>query len=151
MLDYRTYAEHRSVYNTPPVFAVHVLMLVTRWLRDEVGGLDEMARRNREKASLLYEAIDASEGFYRGHARPAARSLMNVTFRLPTPELERAFLDAAGAEGLVELRGHRSVGGVRASIYNAMPIEGVRALRAFMDAFRRRSPAGGAGAETKGG
>jgi phosphoserine aminotransferase len=135
MLDYRTHVEHGSRFNTPPVFAIYVLGLVTRWLRDVVGGLEKMASLNREKAELLYEAIDGSDGFYLGHAAREARSLMNVTFRLPTEELERAFADRAAAEGLVELAGHRSVGGIRASIYNAMPAEGVRALRAFMDAF----------------
>lgn len=139
MLDYRTHVENRSLYNTPPTFAVYVLVLVTRWLRDEIGGLEEMARRNREKAEDLYEGIDTSHGFYRGHALPEARSLMNVTFRLPTEELETAFLAEAAASDLVELKGHRSVGGIRASIYNAMPPEGVRALRAFMDDFRGRN------------
>mgnify|MGYP005840154981 CR=1 FL=1 len=138
MLDYRTHVEHRSLYNTPPTFAIYVFLLVTRWLRDEVGGLERMHARNREKAALLYEAIDASEGFYRGHAAPPARSLMNVTFRLPREELERGFLAEAAEHGLLELAGHRSVGGVRASIYNAMPLEGVRALRDFMDDFRAR-------------
>jgi phosphoserine aminotransferase len=136
MLDYRTYAEHRSLYNTPPVFAIDVLMLVTRWIRDEVGGLDKMHERNGEKAALLYEAIDTSDGFYRGHARAEARSLMNVTFRLPDETLDAAFVSEAAANGLLELKGHRSVGGIRASIYNAMPLEGVRTLRAFMDYFR---------------
>lgn len=138
MLDYRTHVENRSLYNTPPAFAIYVLMLVTRWIRDEVGGLDEMHERNREKATLLYEAIDASEGFYRGHAAPQARSLMNVTWRLPSEELEKEFIAEARTQDLHELKGHRSVGGVRASIYNAMPLEGVRALRAFMDEFRSR-------------
>jgi len=138
MLDYRTYAETGSLYNTPPVFAIYVLMLVTRWLRDEVGGLAAMHDRNRAKAAVLYEAIDASEGFYRGHAAPEARSLMNVTWRLPSEDLERAFVEEAGDRGLLELKGHRSVGGIRASIYNAMPVEGVLALRAFMDDFRAR-------------
>jgi phosphoserine aminotransferase len=136
MLDYRTYAEHRSLYNTPPVFAIDVLMLVTRWIRDEVGGLDKMHERNGEKAALVYEAIDTSDGFYRGHARAEARSLMNVTFRLPDETLDAAFVSEAAANGLLELKGHRSVGGIRASIYNAMPLEGVRTLRAFMDYFR---------------
>ncbi|MFB3737487.1 MAG: 3-phosphoserine/phosphohydroxythreonine transaminase [Candidatus Velamenicoccus archaeovorus] len=136
MLDYRTYARSGSRYNTPPVFAIYVLMLVTRWLRDAVGGLEAMHARNRDKAALLYEAIDGSDGFYRGHAAPEARSLMNVTFRLPTEELEQRFVRAAAEQGLIELKGHRSVGGIRASIYNAMPLEGVEALRAFMDAFR---------------
>jgi phosphoserine aminotransferase len=137
LLDYRTYAEHGSLYNTPPVFAIYVLALVTRWLRHEVGGLEAQAARNREKAALLYERIDASDGFYRGHAAPDARSLMNVTWRLPSPELDARFVAEAAAEGLVELKGHRSVGGIRASIYNAMPLEGVRALASFMDAFAR--------------
>jgi phosphoserine aminotransferase len=138
MLDYRTHVEHRSLYNTPPVFAIYVLMLVTRWLREEVGGLAAMRERDREKSALLYEAIDASGGFYRGHAAPEARSVMNVTWRLPDEDLEKAFVAEAKDQGLLELKGHRSVGGVRASIYNAMPLEGVRALRAFMDDFRAR-------------
>jgi phosphoserine aminotransferase len=136
MLDYRTHAEDRSLYNTPPVFPIYVLTLVTRWLRDEIGGLEAMHAVNREKAALLYEAIDASAGFYRGHTTPEARSLMNVTWRLPSEDLEKAFAAEAATRGMLELKGHRSVGGIRASIYNAMPIEGVRALRAFMDAFR---------------
>ncbi len=135
MLDYRTYIEHRSMYNTPPTFAVYVFLLVTRWLREDVGGLEAMAERNERKASLLYEAIDRSDGFYRGHAAPGARSRMNVTWRLADAGLERRFLDEARANGLVELAGHRSVGGIRASIYNAMPLEGVRALQSFMDGF----------------
>ena len=135
ILDYRTYTEHGSLYNTPPVFAIYVLMLVTRWLRDEVGGLAEQLRINRDKAGLLYEAIDESVGFYRGHAVPASRSLMNVTWRLPTEELDRTFVAEAEAAGMIELRGHRSVGGIRASIYNAMPLEGVRQLAAFMRTF----------------
>jgi phosphoserine aminotransferase len=139
MLDYRTHAEHRSLSNTPPVFAIDVLLLVTRWLRDEVGGLDKMAERNREKAALVYEAIDGSGGLYRGHAAPRARSFMNVTFRLPSPELEAAFLAEAAGRGLVELKGHRSVGGVRASIYNAMPLEGIRALVECMNECRARA------------
>ncbi len=120
------------------MFAIYVLMLVTRWLRDEVGGLAVMHDRNRAKAAVLYEAIDESEGFYRGHARPEARSLMNVTWRLPSEDLETAFVEEARDRGLLELKGHRSVGGIRASIYNAMPVEGVLALRAFMDDFRAR-------------
>jgi phosphoserine aminotransferase len=138
MLDYRTHAEHRSLYNTPPTFAIYVFMLVTRWLRDDVGGLGEMRRRNVEKAGVLYEAIDTSEGFYRGHAAVEARSLMNVTWRLPNEDLEKAFVTQAKEIGLQELKGHRSVGGIRASIYNAMPLEGVLALRAVMDGFRAR-------------
>jgi phosphoserine aminotransferase len=138
MLDYRTYAEHRSLYNTPPVFAIYFLLLVTRWLRDDVGGLDAMAARNREKAALLYDVIDSMPETYQGHADAGSRSLMNVTFRVPTDELESRFLDEAGRLGLRELRGHRSVGGIRASIYNAMPIDGVERLATFMKNFRAR-------------
>ena len=139
MLDYRTYAEHGSLYNTPPVFAIFVLALVIRWLRDEAGGLAAQHERNRAKAALLYGRIDASGGFYRGHAVADSRSLMNVTWRLPSEDLEARFVSEAAAEGLVELKGHRSVGGIRASIYNAMPIEGVQALGGFMDEFVRRN------------
>jgi len=139
MLDYRTFADNRSLYNTPPAFAIYVLMLVTRWLRVEVGGLEDMHARNLEKSALLYSIIDDSDGFYRGHADPAFRSTMNVTWRLPSEDLEKRFVDEAKAAGMLELKGHRSVGGCRASIYNAMPIEGVRALRAFMQDFASRS------------
>lgn len=138
MLDYRLQAENRSLYNTPPVFAIYMVMLVTRWLRDTIGGLERMEQINREKASLLYEVIDLSGGFYRGHAHPEHRSMMNVTWRLPSEELEKEFLEEAETQQLYELKGHRSVGGCRASIYNAMPLEGVRALREFMLDFWRR-------------
>ena len=111
--------------------------LVLEWLKG-VGGLAGIAKRNEAKAALVYEAIDGSGGFYRGHARPESRSRMNVTFRLPSEELEKAFLKEGQAEGLDGLKGHRSVGGLRASIYNACPIESVRALADFMSAFRKR-------------
>lgn len=135
MLDYRTYVSSGSMHNTPPVFAIYVLMLVTRWLRDEVGGLGEQHRANQEKAGLVYDAIDGSEGFYRGHAERRSRSLMNVTWRLPSEDLERRFVAGAAERGLAELKGHRSVGGIRASLYNAMPLAGAQALADFMDAF----------------
>jgi len=138
LLDYRTFAQHGSLYNTPPVFSIYVLLLVTRWLRDEVGGLEVQRTVNREKAGLLYDAIDASDGFYRGHARPEGRSLMNVTWRLPSEELDRAFVAEAAGRGMVELKGHRSVGGIRASLYNAMPLEGARTLAGFMAEFAAR-------------
>ena len=143
VLDYRTYVEHSSMYNTPPVFAIYVLMLVTRWLTHEVGGLEKQLEHNREKASLVYDAIDGSDGFYRGHAEANSRSLMNVTWRLPTEELERRFVQEAAAAHLVELKGHRSVGGIRASLYNAMSLAGVQALADFMWAFAdaERTPA----------
>jgi phosphoserine aminotransferase len=135
MLDYRTYVESGSLHNTPPVFAIWVLKLVTRWLIDEVGGLDKQLELNATKAALVYDEIDASGGFFRGHADPGSRSLMNVTFRLPTEELDRAFVAGAAAEGMIELRGHRSVGGIRASLYNAMPQAGARTLADFMRSF----------------
>lgn len=142
MLDYRVQVKNKSLYNTPPVFAVYITMLVTRWLLDEIGGLDNMAAINRQKAHLLYDAIDRSDGFYRGHAQPDSRSLMNVTWRLPTEELEKEFVKQAQARGLYELKGHRSVGGLRASIYNAMPVDGVQALCDFMIEFQKQ-PANG--------
>ena len=135
VMDYRTYVENRSMYNTPPVFAIYVLMLVTRWLKDEVGGLEKQLEHNREKASVVYDAIDGSDGFYRGHAEPGSRSLMNLTWRLPSEDLERRFVQEAAALGLVELKGHRSVGGIRASLYNAMPLAGAEALVDFMRTF----------------
>jgi phosphoserine aminotransferase len=137
LLDYRLMAESRSLYNTPPTFAIYVVGLVLEWLRER-GGLAVMAERNEAKAALVYGAIDRSDGFYRGHAQPASRSRMNVTFRLPDAASEKAFLQQAQAEGFDGLKGHRSVGGVRASIYNACPHESVAALADFMSEFRRR-------------
>ena len=137
MLDYRTYAKNGSRPNTPPVFAVYVLGLVCQWLRDSMGGLAAMNRHNAAKAKLLYDVLDASGGFYAGHARPECRSDMNVTFRLPDETLEKAFLKAATERQLVDLKGHRSVGGIRASIYNAMPLSGVESLRDYMLEFQR--------------
>ena len=135
MLDYRIHAQNNSMYNTPPVFAIYLLQLVTDWLRNEIGGLQKMAELNARKAGLLYAAIDACAGFYRGHARADSRSQMNVTFRMPSEQLERDFLAQAAARGLQSLEGHRSVGGVRASLYNAMPLAGAQALRDFMVEF----------------
>jgi phosphoserine aminotransferase len=146
MLDYRTYVKEGSRPNTPPVFAVYILGLVCRWIRDEMGGLAGMARHNAAKARILYDMLDGSGGFYAGHARPDCRSDMNVTFRLPDETLEKQFTTAATAQGLVDLKGHRSVGGIRASIYNAMPLAGVEALRDHMLAFMEASAAARAGA-----
>jgi len=143
MLDYRTYVANGSRPNTPPVFAIYILGLVCRWLRDEMGGLEGMARHNAAKAKLLYDVLDSSGGFYAGHARPECRSAMNVTFRLRDPALERDFLAAAAARGLVELKGHRSVGGIRASIYNAMPLAGVESLRDQMLEFMNSAASAG--------
>ncbi len=135
LLRYDTFVDSRSLHNTPPVFAIYCVALVTAWIRD-AGGLDEMARRNERKARALYEAIDGSS-FYRGTAEPASRSRMNVTFRLPTPELDARFVREAADAGLAGLKGHRSVGGQRASIYNAFPEAGVAALVDFMREFER--------------
>ncbi len=138
MLDYRLMAEKESLYNTPPTFAVYVLGVVAKWLLD-VGGLSEMQRRNEEKAALLYAAIDGSNGYYQGHAGPDSRSLMNVTYRLPSEELDKKFVKEATAAGLDGLKGYRTVGGIRASLYNAFPREGVEALVSFMQEFQRKN------------
>jgi phosphoserine aminotransferase len=133
MLSYAVHAENNSLYNTPPAFAVYALGLVMKWLIAQ-GGLPAIAVRNQRKAAKLYDEIDRT-GFYRGTADKGSRSLMNVTFRLLTEDLERQFVKEATAAGLDGLKGHRSVGGVRASIYNAFPEEGVDDLVAFMRAF----------------
>lgn len=137
LLDYRLMAEHDSLYNTPSTFTIYIIALSTQWLRDEMGGLEKVADHNREKAMLIYDVIDSSGGYYRGHAQPESRSLMNIAFRLPDEELEKRFIAQATAAGLDGLKGHRSVGGCRASIYNAMPREGCAALRDFMLAFQK--------------
>lgn len=134
MLDYAAQAEHDSCYNTCPTFGIYVVGLVARWLERQ-GGLGAIAERNARKAAKVYAAIDAAPDLYRGHARPEARSTMNVTFRLPDAETERHFLAGAEARGLVGLRGHRSVGGVRASLYNALPEAAVDALVDWMREF----------------
>jgi len=135
-LDYRVHVENKSLYNTPNTWGIYIISLVCKWLRGK-GGLAGMERENEEKAQLLYDAIDATE-FYRGHADADSRSIMNVTFRLPTEELEKQFSTEATAQGLDGLKGHRSVGGIRASIYNAFPKEGVAALVSFMNEFERK-------------
>ena len=139
MLDYKLLAGGKSLFNTPPTFGIYMVKLVTDWLLTEIGGLEKMAKINREKVQLLYDAVDRSAGFYEVHAQPGSRSTMNVAFRLADPALEGPFLDQAAGRGLCELKGHRSVGGCRASIYNAMPTEGVRALRDFMLEFRDKN------------
>ena len=136
MLDYRTHVENNSLYNTPNTWGIYILNLVCRWMKER-GGLAEIGRANEEKAQLLYDTIDATE-FYRGHAAREARSIMNVTFRLPSEELEKRFTTEATAAGLDGLKGHRSVGGIRASIYNAFPREGVESLVEFMREFERK-------------
>ena len=135
ILDYREHARAGSMLNTPATFNWYLAGLVFRWMLDE-GGVEEFARRNSEKAALLYSAIDGSSGFYRNDVAPRVRSRMNVPFHLHDPALNAVFLSEAKEAGLIGLKGHRALGGMRASIYNAMPMEGVRALTAFMDRFR---------------
>jgi len=135
MLDYRTHVENNSLYNTPNTWGIYILNLVCEWAREQ-GGLASIHQRNEEKARRIYDTIDATD-FYRGHAAPDARSIMNVTFRLPSEDLEKKFASEATAAGLDGLKGHRSVGGIRASIYNAFPPEGVDALTQFMRDFER--------------
>ena len=133
MLQYRTHAAERSLYNTPPTFGIYVMGEVFKWIQSR-GGLAAMAEHNAAKAKLLYDYIDGSE-FFRGTAQPDSRSLMNVCFRAPTEELESRFVSEATRRGLDGLKGHRSVGGMRASIYNACPRAAVEALVAFMKEF----------------
>jgi phosphoserine aminotransferase len=137
-LDYRAIADAGSMLNTPNTWGIYLVSLVCDWLREQ-GGVDGIASRNLEKARILYEAIDSSDGFYEGYASREARSLMNVTFRLPTSELDAKFAVEAETAGLSGLKGHRSLGGIRASIYNAFPREGVDALIDLMSDFAQRN------------
>ncbi|QDV65693.1 3-phosphoserine/phosphohydroxythreonine transaminase [Crateriforma conspicua] len=136
-LNYNNHAEADSEWNTPPTFAIYVLGKIAKWLRDDIGGLDAMLQQNQEKSQTLYQVIDQSNGFYRGHAQTEARSLMNVTFNLPNDDLQASFIAEAAKHDLTALKGHRSVGGIRASIYNAMPVEGVNTLANFMKDFAK--------------
>ncbi|MFO0958664.1 MAG: 3-phosphoserine/phosphohydroxythreonine transaminase [Isosphaeraceae bacterium] len=138
MLRYATHAKNNSLYNTPPSFGVYVVDLVLQWI-DKLGGVAAMGERNARKAELLYNAIDASGGFYKGHAEAGSRSQMNVTFRLPDEAREKAFLAEAQKANMVGLAGHRSVGGIRASIYNAMGEEACRTLATLMADFAARN------------
>ena len=139
MLNYPVLAENKSLLNTPPTFAIYMVKLVTDWVLNTIGGMDKMCEINRRKANMLYDAIDGSGGFFLPHAEKASRSMMNVPFKLADTSLEDAFLKGAAACGLVELKGHRSVGGFRASIYNAMPEAGVAALREYMLDFAKKN------------
>ena len=138
LMDYRTFADADSMPNTPNTWGIYMIGLVCDWLQEQ-GGLEGIAQKNREKSELLYHAIDMSDGFYAGHVRRNARSRMNVTFRLANEELEERFCAEAEARGMIGLRGHRTVGGIRASIYNAMPLLGVEALVNFMKDFSSRN------------
>jgi phosphoserine aminotransferase len=137
-LSYRTHAENNSLYNTPPVFAIWALKLVLEHMKRN-GGLEATAERNERKAKIVYDAIEASSGFYRCPVDPACRSNMNLVFRLGSEDLEKKFIAEADAAGMIGLKGHRSVGGCRASLYNAMPVEGAEALAAFMKEFARKN------------
>ncbi|MGD2127435.1 MAG: 3-phosphoserine/phosphohydroxythreonine transaminase [Desulfobacteraceae bacterium] len=137
MLKYTTFSEKNSLFNTPACFVIYTIDLVLKWLEETIGGLEEMARINKEKGKIIYDFIDRSE-FYRGTTAEDSRSLMNVTFRLPTEELEARFVAEALKEGLGGLKGHRSVGGCRASIYNATGVDAVKSLVEFMAEFEKR-------------
>jgi phosphoserine aminotransferase len=137
MLDYRTHVKDKSLHNTPNTWGIYILNLVCKWLKEK-GGLAGMQQENEAKAQLLYDAIDGTD-FYRGHADLDSRSLMNVTFRLPSEDLEKKFANEATAAKLDGLKGHRSVGGIRASIYNAFPRAGCEALVEFMKEFERKN------------
>ncbi|MFW6212897.1 MAG: 3-phosphoserine/phosphohydroxythreonine transaminase [Spirochaetota bacterium] len=136
-LDYKTHADKESLYNTPPVFCIYALSLVLNWITSQ-GGLDAIARSNEEKAALLYGTIDSSPDFFKCPVSNQFRSKMNVVFRLPSEELEQTFVAEAKGRGMVGLKGHRSVGGIRASIYNAVPKESVETLVNFMEEFKKK-------------
>ena len=138
MLNYKTHVENDSMYNTPNTFGIYIIDLVAKYL-DKLGGLDKVYEVNKSKAKLIYDAIDSSGGFYKGHAQPDSRSLMNLTWRLPSEELEKKFNSEATKLGFDGLKGHRSVGGLRASIYNAFPIKGVEELVKFMKEFQSKN------------
>ncbi|MHA2359200.1 MAG: 3-phosphoserine/phosphohydroxythreonine transaminase [Candidatus Thorarchaeota archaeon] len=135
MQKWKTQAEKGSMFNTPPVFPIYICKLSLEYLKD-IGGVPKMEKMNLEKAKILYDVIDGSDGFYKGHARADSRSLMNVTFTMPSSELEQKCVEGGTAIGLVGLKGHRSVGGMRASIYNAMPLEGVKSLAEYLKQFQ---------------
>lgn len=138
MLRYDTHVKNNSLYNTPPSISIFLMNLVLKWIKGQ-GGLEALERKNIEKTGLIYEAIDASGGFYKGFAREGSRSTMNVTFRMENEELEKRFVKASEQAGFVGLKGHRSVGGLRASVYNAVPYESCKALAEFMADFQRRN------------
>ena len=138
MLKYTTFSSSNSLYNTPPCFSIYVIQLVLKWLEETIGGLEKIEEINKKKALLLYDTFD-SGGFYKGTAEKESRSMMNVTFRLPNEELEGKFIQEATKNGLGGLKGHRSVGGCRASIYNATTLDAVKALTGFMKDFEKKN------------
>lgn len=138
MLSYKTHAKEKSMYNTPPCFAIYMIKLVMEWI-ESLGGLAGIEKINDEKAKTIYSVIDGSNGYYKGTAAVKDRSKMNVTFRLPSEELEEKFINDAKKAGFIGLKGHRSVGGCRASLYNAMSLEGVLELTRFMEKFAKEN------------
>lgn len=138
-LDYSKHSAAGSRFNTPPTFAIYVTGLICKWLQEEMGGLENVRKLNETKAKLIYDVIDNSEGFYTGHAALEDRSIMNVVFMTGSDETDAQFLEQAAAAGMMTLKGHRSLGGIRASIYNAMPIEGVESLTQFMTDFAQKN------------
>ncbi|MCB5230267.1 MAG: 3-phosphoserine/phosphohydroxythreonine transaminase [Candidatus Cloacimonas sp.] len=140
MMSYETHIKKESMHNTPPTFPIYIVGLVMKWI-EEKGGLAAIEKMNIEKANYIYDAIDNSNGYYKGTANKEDRSLMNITYRLPNEDLEAKFISEAKAKKLVTLKGHRSVGGIRASIYNAMPMAGAKALADFMKEFQKNNPA----------
>ena len=138
MMNYKTHVENKSLYNTCPVFAIYMVGLVLKWLEEEKGGIPGIYKENLAKAELLYKAIDESNGFYKGHAAVDSRSIMNVTWRTPSDEIDKEFAKEAEANKMLGLKGHRSVGGIRASIYNATSLEAVEALVKFMAEFKNK-------------
>lgn len=137
MFSYRTHADANSLYNTPPVYSIYMMNLVLQWIKRQ-GGLTAVDQVNQKKAKLIYDVIDGSDGFYKGVADPSSRSLMNITFRMASEELEKRFVSEAAEAGFIGLKGHRSVGGLRASTYNAVPYESCEALASFMQAFQQK-------------
>jgi phosphoserine aminotransferase len=137
MLDYKALAASGSLHNTPPCYAIYITGLVFKWAK-QMGGLSALGKRNHEKADLVYKTIDESGGFYRGHAKPQARSMMNIPFRLPAEDLEEAFAAECKKNDLIGLKGHRSVGGMRASLYNALDLKASEALTSFMREFQKK-------------
>jgi phosphoserine aminotransferase len=137
-LNYKTHVEKNSLYNTPPVLSIYALMLVLEWIQSE-GGVKKMSERCNQKSSLIYNAIDSSDGFYKCNVCTEFRSSMNVAFRLPSESLEGKFIKEAENKGMIGLKGHRSVGGIRASLYNAVELSWVEALIEFMADFRKNN------------
>ena len=138
MLRYSTHAKENSLYNTPPVFTIYMIGLNLKWLKS-LGGIDAMNAINEKKAKYIYDAIDESNGFYKGHAEKNCRSLMNIPFIMKSEDLEKKFIKESETLNMIGLKGHRSVGGLRASVYNAMPEEGCLALANFMKDFMKKN------------